>query len=193
MTIVRRCAFLLPMLLLFAATACAAQVSGEPIPAAGFYDNTTPPTQPRSTAVTQVRIATPRGTEGIDPCGLLTPVDLAEVGGPVGPPHPDSPIAGTCAHLLASGTENTAAAGFYEPYQVVVTRQPRGAATDIEGHSAWLYCELVNAHQTCTAATAIRTDRTLVTMLSMQGASAADTSDQLFRLTTAALHKLPPA
>ncbi|MEV0701526.1 DUF3558 domain-containing protein [Saccharopolyspora sp. NPDC050389] len=193
MTIVRRCVFLLPMLLLCAATGCAEQVSGEPIPAAGFRDNTAQPTQPRSTAITQVRIATPRSIEGIDMCGLLTPADLAEVGGPVGPPHADNPIAGACAHLLASGPENTAAAGFYEPFNVALSRQPRGVPGDIEGHSAWLYCELVSNHQTCTAATAIRADRTLLTMLSMQGASAADTSDQLFRLTAAALHKLPPA
>ncbi|MGW5649061.1 DUF3558 family protein [Saccharopolyspora sp. NPDC003752] len=193
MTIVRRCAFLLPMLLLFAATACAAQVSGEPVPAAGFYDATTPPPQPPSAAVTQVRIATPRNIEGIDACGLLTPVDLAEVGGPVGPPHANNPIAGACAHLLASGPENTAAAGFYEPFDAAFRRQPRGVPSDIEGHTSLLYCELVSNHQTCTAATAIRSDRTLLTMLSMQGASAADTADQLFRLTAAALHKLPPA
>lgn len=183
---------MLPMLLLCAATGCAAtRVPGEPIPAAGFHENT--PTPTRSAMTAQASIPTPRNYAGVDPCGLLTPTDLAVVGGPVGPPHPDNPIPGACAQLLASGPENTAAAGFYDSYELASKRQPRGVPVDVEGHSAWLYCELVNTHQTCTAATAIRTDRTLLTMLSMQGASAADTSDQLFQLTTAALHKLPVA
>ncbi|MBB5153107.1 DUF3558 domain-containing protein [Saccharopolyspora phatthalungensis] len=191
MTIVRRCVLVLPVLFLSAVTGCAAQVPGEPIPAAGFHDNY--PGQPRSSIATHANIATPRNPDGIAPCALLTPADLAVVGGAVGSPHPDNPIAGACAQLLASGPENTAAAGFYDPYEIAVSRQPRGVPVDVEGHSVWLYCELVNTHQTCTAATAIRSDRTLLTMLSMQGASAADTSDQLFQLTTAALHKLPPA
>ncbi|MCI2416203.1 DUF3558 domain-containing protein [Saccharopolyspora sp. K220] len=190
MIAVRRCVLVLPMLLLCAVTGCAARVPGEPIPAAGFHEN---PAQPRSTATAPARIAVPRNPDGFDPCGLLTPADLAVVGGPVGPPHPDNPITGACAHLLASGPENTAAAGFYESYEIAASRQPRGVPVDVEGHSTWLYCELVDTHQTCTAATAIRSDRSLLTMLSMQGASAADTSDQLFQLTTTALHKLPPA
>jgi uncharacterized protein DUF3558 len=178
------------MMLLCAVTGCAAPVPGEPIPAAGFRENTP---QPRSTVAAQVRIPVPRNSDGIDSCGLLTPADLAVVGGPVGPPHPGNPIAGACAQLLASGSENTAAAGFYDSYEAAVSRQPRGVPVDVEGYSAWLYCELVDTHQTCTATTAIQSDRTLLTMLSVQGASAADTSDQLFQLTTAALHKLPPA
>ncbi|GAA0524179.1 hypothetical protein GCM10011581_44900 [Saccharopolyspora subtropica] len=139
----------------------------------------------------QARIPIPRTIAGIDPCNLLTPADLALVGGPVGPPHPDNPIAGSCAHLLGSGPENTAAAGFYEPFEKAANRQPRGVQVDVEGHSAWLYCELVSGYQTCTAATAIHQDHSMLTMLSMQGASAADTSDQLFQLTRAALGKLP--
>ncbi|WP_237710548.1 DUF3558 family protein [Saccharopolyspora spinosa] len=194
MTTVRRCAFMLPMLLLCTVAGCASKIPGEPIPAAGFHENhPAEPAQPRSTDAVQAHIAIPRNFDGIDPCTLLTPADLAVVGGPVGPPHPDNPIAGTCSQLLTSGRENTAAAGFYEPYEVVSRRQPRGVQLNIEGHSAWLYCELVNSHQTCTAATAIRSDRTLLTMLSMQGAAAADTADQLGKLTAAALHKLPPA
>lgn len=177
-TVVSRCALMVPMLLLFAA--CAEPVTGEPVPAAGFRDEpTTSASEPTGS---------PRGT---DPCALLAPEDLAPFGGPAGSPHLDQPVPGTCTHPLTS--DNAAAAGFYDPVEAVSGRQPGGVPVEIEGRPAWLYCELVGAHQTCTAATSLGPDRSLLTMLTLRDASAADTSDHLFRLTTAALHRLPPA
>ncbi|MDA3627815.1 DUF3558 family protein [Saccharopolyspora sp. WRP15-2] len=188
MTAVRRRALVVPMLLLCATTACTPPVPGEPVPAAGFRDE--PQT---STAVQRSESPTPRDGAGIDPCSLLAPQDLAALGGPVGQPHPDQPVPGACTHQLTSGPDNVAGAGFYDPVPVVAQHQPRGVAVEVEGRSAWLYCELIDAHQTCTAATELGPDRSLLTMLSLQDASAADTTDHLFGLTTAALHKLPPA
>ncbi|MER6990795.1 DUF3558 family protein [Saccharopolyspora hirsuta] len=185
MTVVRRCALMAPMLLLCTATACSPPVPGEPVPAAGFRD------EPTTSSAGQTNVTSPRDAAGIDPCTLLTPQDLAALGGPVGPPHPDQPVPGACSHALTSGPENAAAAGFYDPLRVVAERQPRGVAVEVEGRSAWLYCELVDAHQTCTAATELGPDRSLLTMLTLRDASAADTTDHLFGLTTAALHRLP--
>ncbi|MDA3646443.1 DUF3558 domain-containing protein [Saccharopolyspora indica] len=176
MTVVRRCALMVPMLLLF--TACAEPVTGEPVPAAGFRDE---PTTSGS------------APPGIDPCALLAPEDLAAFGGPAGPPHLDQPVPGACTHPLTSGPANAAAAGFYDPVEAVTARQPGGAAVDVEGRPAWLHCELVDAHQTCTAATSLGPDRSLLTALTLRDASAADTADHLFGLTTAALRRLPPA
>lgn len=176
-TVVRRCALMAPMLLLF--TACAPPVPGEPVPAAGFRD------EPTTTGE--------RTERGTDPCALLAPEDLAALGGLAGPPHVDQPVAGACTHPLTSGPDNAAAAGFYDPVEAVAERQPRGVAVDVEGRPAWLYCELVDAHQTCTAATSLGPHHSLLTMLSLRDTSAADTTDHLFGLTTAALHRLPPA
>ena len=180
-------ALLVALELASALSGCSAPIPGQPVPAAGFQDveQTTSPTA-------EVRIPRPRRTD-VDPCTLLAPQDLALVGGAVGPPRPGNPTPQTCSQPLGGAPEDAAAAGYHLPYADAVARQSRGVPVDIEGHSSWLYCELIDTHQTCTAATAVRQDRTLVTMLSKQGASAADTSDQLFRLTTAALGRLPAA
>ncbi|MEB3368018.1 DUF3558 domain-containing protein [Saccharopolyspora mangrovi] len=173
-----------------ALTSCASDVVGRPIPAAGFQEHPEAP-QTRSAIATPPRIPAPRGEVG--PCTLLSPADLGQVGGVAGPPHPGNPVPGACAHLLGGQPDNTAAAGFHEPYPAIAQRQPRGVEVDVHGYSSWLYCEPVTGYQTCTAATAIRSDRSLLTMLSLKDASAADTADRLFGLTTAALQKLPPA
>ncbi|RRO19462.1 DUF3558 domain-containing protein [Saccharopolyspora rhizosphaerae] len=172
-----------------ALAACASDVAGTPVPAAGFMEHPET-TQTRSAIATPPRIPDPRGE--VDPCTLLSPADLAPVGGAAGPPHPGSPVPGACAHLLGGHPDNTAAAGFHEPFPVLAQRQPRGVEVDVHGYSSWLYCESVTGYQTCTAATAIRSDRSLLTMLSLKDASAADTADRLFGLTSAALRKLPP-
>lgn len=179
-------------LLAFALAGCGSGVTGEPIPAAGFQSEEAPP-RTREATPERPRIPQPRNTAEVDPCALLTPDALAPMGGPVGPPHRDDPVPGACAQLLGSAPENTAAAAFYAQYGAVVDRQPRGVAVAVEGHSSWLYCEPVTEHQTCTAATAIAPDRTLLTMLSMRDASAADTSERLFGLTKTALAELPAA
>ncbi|WP_249124495.1 DUF3558 domain-containing protein [Saccharopolyspora erythraea] len=171
--------------------ACANPIQGDPIPAAGFYgDDPQPPTAPRAS---EPQIPQPRRVDGLDPCTLFAPEDFARVGGAVGPPRPGTPLPSTCSHALGGGPEDAVGAGFHLPYAEVVTRQPAGAPVAVDGHSTWLYCELVDVHQTCTASTAISQDRTLLTLLSKQGATAADTADQLFALTTSALRRLPPA
>lgn len=169
-----------PLLLLCAVTACSTPVPGEPVPAVGFQE---PPT--RATAVGQHSLPA-----SVDPCTLLTPEDLVALGGTAGPPRPDQPMPGVCSYPLTSAPANAAAVGLYHPLEVVAARQPGGVAVEVEGRSAWLYCELVDGHQTCTATTALAPDRSLLTMLTVEGASAADTTDHLFGLTTAALHRL---
>ncbi|MER7014517.1 DUF3558 family protein [Saccharopolyspora sp. NPDC000359] len=188
MTAVRGYALIPPVLLLCATTACAPPVPGEPVPAAGFRDEpTTSATRPGD-----LTSPLPTSSSGTDPCTLLAAEDLAALGGSTGTPHPNQPMPGVCTHPLTSGPENAAAAGYYDPLRAVTERQPGGVAVEVEGRSAWLYCELVDAHQTCTAATELGPDRTLLTMLTLRDASAADTTDHLFGLTTAALRHLPP-
>ncbi len=187
-TLRRRPFVVLSAFLLAALTGCAAPVAGRPVPAAGFQDEP----QPRSTPTPSADIPVPRRVDGIDPCGLLAPEDLAPLGGAAGGPLPHDPTPDTCTHPLASAPANAAGAGFGGPYRTAAARQPRGLPVSVDGHSTWLYCELVDTHQTCTATTAIRDDRTLLTLLSAQGSSAADTTDALYRLTEAALHRLPP-
>lgn len=185
-TFARCCASALTAGLLWALTGCTTAIPGEPVPAAGFHD---PPEQWSSS---EAAVPVPRATDGFDPCQLLTQQELAVAGGGTGVSHPDNPLPGVCSFPLAGELGNTAAVGFHEAYESAPQRQPRGVRTEVEGHSVWLYCEVVETYQTCTATTAIRRDRSLLTMLSVRNASAADVSDMLFHLTKAALHKLPP-
>ncbi|QGK72082.1 DUF3558 domain-containing protein [Allosaccharopolyspora coralli] len=171
---------------------CGTQIAGHPEPAAGFGapDETAASATSNASPVPPPTIPQPRGTD-IDPCVLFAPEDLTAVGEPVGPPRPDDPGPGICTHGLRF-EQNAAAAGFGVPFAEAAARQPGGTATAIEGHSTWLYCEKREVYQTCAATTAVREDSTLVTLLSLHGASAADTAEALHGLTGAALRKLPP-
>ncbi|GAB3299091.1 DUF3558 family protein [Parasphingorhabdus pacifica] len=180
-----------------AAAGCGGTISGRAEPAStppSAVDTPSGQTEelPRSSVLAEApRIPRPRTIEGIDPCGLLAPRELAAVGGAIGPPHRDRPLPGSCTNLVGGGPEDSAGAGFHIPYREAVAKQPRGVAVDVDGHSAWLYCETIDAYQTCTAVTAIHGDASLLTMLSKRDTTAADTTDMLFGLTRAALGKLP--
>ncbi|MHA6798762.1 DUF3558 domain-containing protein [Bounagaea algeriensis] len=180
---------------------CAAQIPGRPIPAAGFTDppqETPGPAAPG--AATPVQIPRPLRAAG-DPCALLDPHDLEPVGGLHGSPHPGNPFPDTCTFPLGTpgdgegrggAARNTAAAGFHRPYAEAAREQPDGVATSVRGYSSWLYCEVVQGFQTCTATTAVTEERSLVTMLSLRDAAAADTTARLHGLTEAALQRLRP-
>lgn len=178
-------------------TACTEPVSGRPAPATTLQSPATdredagnisprtsiPPDEPR--------IPRARSIAGVDPCSLLAPPELAAVGGAIGPPHRDEPLPGSCTNIVGGGPEDSVGAGFHVPYREAVAQQPRGVPVAVDGHSAWLYCEIVEEYQTCTAVTAIREDASLLTLLSKHNTSAADTTDMLFGLTRTALSKLP--
>lgn len=180
---------------------CAAQLPGRPIPAAGFTEprqETAGPATPDP--ATPAQIPRPLHPAG-DPCALLDPHDLARVGGLDGSPHPGNPFPDTCTFPLGApgddeghggAARNTAAAGFHRPYGAAAREQPDGVATSVRGYSSWLYCEVVQGFQTCTATTAVSEERSLVTMLSLRGAAAADTTTRLHDLTEAALQRLRP-
>lgn len=192
--------YLLALSVPFAAvlpTACTEPVSGRPAPATTLQ----PPATDREDAgnvsprtslpVGEPRIPRTRSIAGVDPCSLLAPPELAAVGGAIGPPHRDEPLPGSCTSIIGGGPEDSVGAGFHVPYQEAVPQQPRGVPVDVDGHSAWLYCEILDEYQTCTAVTAIRDDASLLTLLSKHNTSAADATDMLYGLTRAALRKLP--
>lgn len=181
--------FAVPML-----SGCTESISGQPEAVPDPAPSTSPSDSNRKRAsgvVGEPRIPAPRSIEGIDPCSLLTPQELAGVGGAIGPPHPDNPLPGACSHLVGGGPEDSAGAGFHLPYSQAAAKQPRGVQVSVDGHSTWLYCEVIEDYQTCTATTAVRQDRSLLTLLSKRSTSAADTADMLFALTRGALSKLP--
>ncbi|MBE9374463.1 DUF3558 domain-containing protein [Saccharopolyspora sp. HNM0983] len=173
------------MVLLPVLAGCSTLVTGRPVPAAGFAPSAPEHRDPSGPVA--------RTTAGTDPCTLLTPDDLEPVGGADGPPHPDNPLPGACTQMLGAGPGNSAGAGFHEPLDAARDRQPEGTPVEVDGHAAWLYCAEVDGFQTCTATTGIAPERSLLTLLSVRGASAADTAGMLHGLTSAALHKLPPA
>lgn len=177
-------------------SACTEPVGGEPVPATTLRSSPSsgaehPSPRAPAPAPEVPSIPSTRSIAGVDPCGLLAPQELEPVGGALGPPHRDEPLLGSCTNLVGGGPEDSAGAGFHVPYQQAMDQQPRGAPVAVDGHSAWLYCEVVEEYQTCTAVTAIREDASLLTMLSKRDTSAADAADMLFGLTSAALSKLP--
>lgn len=184
----RRC--LATLVLLPVLAGCTTLVTGRPVPAAGFAPST-PEHQGRPEPDNEQ--PGPRAIAGTDPCALLLPQDLGPVGGAEGPAHPDNPIPGACTRMLAAGPGNSAGAGFHEPLDAAREHQPEGTQVQVAGYPAWLYCDEVAGFQTCTATTGIAPEHSLLTLLSVRGASAADTSGMLHGLTGAALAKLPPA
>ncbi|WP_433871727.1 DUF3558 family protein [Saccharopolyspora sp. CA-218241] len=182
MTAARRWLPALSASLLVALAGCGASITGEPVPAVGFRDD----------SASIAAIPTPRAVTGVDPCTLLAPADLDQAGGTTGGPYPGNPTPRTCTYALGGAQPgNTAAVGFNDEFEAAKAKQPRGVDVDVEGHSAWLYCDVIDGFQTCTATAAINAEHTLVTMLSLRGATAADTTDVLQDLTTAALRNLP--
>lgn len=184
----RRC--LAALVLLPTLAGCSTLVTGRPVPAAGFAPSTSDRQDPPVPDDTQ---PAPRAIADTDPCALLAPRDLEPVGGAEGPPHPDNPLPGTCTRMLAAGPGNSAGAGFHEPLDVAREHQPAGTPVQLAGYPAWLYCDEVDGFQTCSATTGITAEHSLLTLLSVRDASAADTSGLLHGLTEAALRKLPPA
>lgn len=215
MSVVRRPWFALPLVVVTLLSACATYVPGEPVPAVGFDDRPSdaaaspspgrsPNDSPNDGADDTAQRAAdqPLDTDRVRPCDLFSPADLEPLGGPHGQPHPGNPTPHSCTFALpapdgaaahSDAGRDTAAVGYHRPFAEAAQAQPDGVRTGVRGRASWLYCEVVDGFQTCTATTAVGSDRSLLTMVSLRATSAADAAERLHQLTTAALDKLPPA
>ncbi|WP_073489735.1 hypothetical protein [Streptoalloteichus hindustanus] len=205
----RRRARRLVLPLVFAVVAlsgCGREVSGDPTAAAGFRPGEatgsarpTPPGTGGTQGGTQggpqgSRAPAPKNVDGVDPCALLQPADLGAVGGARGEPRRGEPVPDGCFRLLAGGAaDDSAAVGFFKPLDQVKAEQPGGRDFVTEGYPTWFRCKVDSGYQTCTAAVAVRPDRTLLTALSKRDTPVDTVRDALNALTVVALHRLPSA
>lgn len=165
---------------------CEEQVAGAPRGAAGFgAPDAAAPARPQGQ---------PRRLDGVDVCALLTPTDLARLGGPEGQPRRDALLPESCAFPLAGGApQDVVAVAFYKPLEQARTQQPEGTLVETDGLPTWLACQADQGYQTCSAAVAVRPDRTLLTLLSQRDVSADAVRDRLETVTRAVLARLPAA
>lgn len=167
-------------------TGCEEQVAGAPRGAAGFGPpDAAAPTRPQGQ---------PRRLDGVDVCALLTPTDLARLGGAEGQPRRNALLPESCAFPLAGGApQDVVAVAFYKPLEQARTQQPEGALVETDGVPTWLACQADQGYQTCSAAVAVRPDRTLLTLLSQRDVSVEAVRDRLETITRAVLARLPMA
>jgi hypothetical protein len=145
-----------------------------------------------STTESPATITKSKKLDGIDSCSLLRPGDLEFLGGAAGPPLHDVIIPTSCAYQLGGGAEqDKALIGLFKPMDQVRTQQPHGEHYDTNGYNTWLTCSVDNGYETCTAALAVRKERTLVTIVSKRDTPKDTIIDALHQLTLQALDRLP--
>ena len=168
--------------------ACAGDVAGRPEGAAGFGPATPPSTVQPGLG------EPPSQLDGVDTCTLLLPADLEQLGGAGAAPRRDALLPQSCAYDLAGGAAgDVAAVAFYKPLDQTRAQQPAGTLVDIDGYQTWLVCGVDNGYQSCSAAIAVRPDRTLLILLSRRDVSDAALQRDLHTLAHTALPRLPPA
>ncbi|GGM73082.1 hypothetical protein GCM10012275_49630 [Longimycelium tulufanense] len=138
-----------------------------------------------------VQIPTPRTLEGVDTCTLLQPDDLAGLGGVRGGPRRNQLYPESCLYRLGGAADDSAAAAFYKPFEQVKAQQPEGSPVLTKGHSTWLRCRADQGYQTCSAAIAVRPDRTLAVVLSRRDTPREKVVEALNQLAVTALERLP--
>lgn len=184
----RRLAVLLAVAAVAALAACTENVTGSPHGAAGFGPSPSAPSQPAPSPSTPP----PRRLDGLDTCALLVPADLGRVGGAEPVPRRDELLPQSCAYpLLGAAPGDVAAVAFYKPLGQAGAQAPDGALVDTAGYLTWLVCGADDGYQSCSAAVAVRPDRTLLVLLSRRDVSEPTVRRDLEQLTRTALSRLP--
>lgn len=160
---------------------CTDNVAGTPEGAAGFGPVSSPDQpEPR------------RRLDGVDPCALLTPMDLDGIGGVEGDPQRNALLPQSCAYELAGGAPgDVAAVAFYKPLDQAREQAPGGTLADTAGYPTWLVCGADDGYQSCSAAVAVRPERTLLVLLSRRDVSDVAVRGDLETLTRTAVARLP--
>lgn len=176
-----RCAVLLAGLTMLAG--CAGPVEGTPHGAAGFGPVPSP-----------ARSAPAQRVDGVDTCTLLKPDELARIGGAEGEPRRDALLPESCAYDLAGGAAgDVAAVAWYKPLDQARGQAPGGTLVQSAGRPTWLTCDVDDGYQSCSAAVAVRPDRTLLVLLSRRDVSEVRVGRDLQALTATAVSRLPAA
>jgi hypothetical protein len=166
-------------------SACGTPTSGEPVPAAGF--------EPEPTTATSSTTARTKKLDGVEMCSLVKAEDLTTLGGLSTEPKPRPDVLPeSCAFPLGGAADELALVGLFKPYDQVREQQPTGHAETAAGYRTWVRCAVADGYQTCTAAVAVRDDRTVVVGLTRRDSSERQVLGALQKLTETVLNRLPP-
>ncbi|GLZ37776.1 hypothetical protein Acsp05_14010 [Actinokineospora sp. NBRC 105648] len=174
------------------AAACGAPTAGQPVPAAGFGPVSTAQS---STAQSSTAVQSQRSVDGVDLCALLSKPDLDAAGGLVGTPaHRSSAFPDSCGYPLGQGASgDLVLVALYKPLDQVRRDQPEGHEEDTLGNKTWLHCAVADGYRTCTAAVAVRDDRSLVVAITRRDTSEDKVLRLLQPLAERAVERLPRA
>ena len=184
-------AVLLAVLVLLLSGGCSYSVNGTAVPGTGETASA-----PGSTAPGTPRIARPRTVVGVEPCGLLTADDLRSIGAfKKEPARKDDLIQESCQYVLDDGSfaGRTVVAALYQKYQDVRSRQAKGREVVVDGHSAWVFCEISGGSMACTATLAVNANRSVLVAMTQPGGVEEQMLSVMQPLLKAALNRLPAA
>ncbi len=182
-----------------ALTGCSYSVNGSALPDPNTPSTTATKTSaPSSPAATgpAPKIAKPRTVAGVDPCGMLDANDLKGIGVfKRDPRRQDDTIQESCQYLLNDGSPNgrTVVTALYQRYEQVRERQRGGAEQLVEGHSAWLFCQLSGPEEVCTATIAVNANRSVLVAMAQTGGVPEQMVVVMAPLLKAALTRIPVA
>lgn len=167
---------LLFILALLAVAGCSYRIQGEPISAP----------QPPLT------IATPRKTEGVDPCALVTEKDLKPVGTLKFQPVPRAEMANSCLYTLKENAYVLVAVP-YRSFDESKKSQKSGREVQTGKHATWLSCGQQEKDMVCTATIAVTRNESLLVAIGVAGGTETKARDALAPIGQEALKRMPTA
>lgn len=186
----------LPLVLTaFVLAGCSYTVQGDPLAEPGFVPPTTAANS-TSSAGSPPKIAKQRTVAGVDPCKMLDANDLKSIGPyKKEPTRKDDVIQESCQYLLEDGspTGRTVATALYQKYEQVRERQKKGSEKVVDGHSAWVLCDLSGTEQVCTATIAVNANRSILVAMTQPSGDPAKMLAVMEPLCRAALARIPTA
>lgn len=155
---------------------CAYHVQGEPIAA---------PLPP-------LAIATPRKTEGVDPCKLVSEKDLKPVGTLKFPAAPRTEMQNSCLYTVKENAYVLVAVP-YRSFDQSKENQKNGHEVQTGKHATWLSCGQQEKDMVCTATIAVTRNESLLVAIGMNGGTEPKARDLLEPIAQEALKRMPAA
>ncbi|WP_434449055.1 hypothetical protein [Lentzea sp. E54] len=166
---------LLLLLVLVSVTGCAYSIQGEPI----------------GVPLPPLAIATPRKTEGVDPCALITEKELKPIGTLKVKPAPRAEMKNSCLFTLNENVYVLVAVP-YRSFDDSKDSQKSGREVLTDKHATWLSCGQQEIDMVCTATIAVTRGESLLVAIGMSGGvSETKARDTLAPLAQQALKRVP--
>jgi hypothetical protein len=162
--------------MLLAVTGCSYRIQGDPV----------------SAPLPPLAIATPRKTEGVNPCTLVTEKDLKPIGTLKFQPAPRSEMANSCLFTLKENAYVLVAVP-YRSFDESKKVQKAGREVETAKHATWLSCGQQEKDMVCTATIAVTRDQSLLVAIGMAGGTETKARDALEPIGQEALKRIPSA